>query len=40
VAEIESLDNRKVIEKVVSLTIPGLDAERHLVCMQAAPAGS
>lgn len=39
VAEIEGLDNRDVIEKVVSLTIPGLDAERHLVCMQAAPAG-
>lgn len=39
VAEIEGLDNRNVIEKVVSLTIPGLDAERHLVCMQAAPAG-
>jgi 16S rRNA (guanine527-N7)-methyltransferase len=39
VAEIEGLDNRNVIEKVVSLTIPGLDAERHLVCMQAAPVG-
>ena len=39
VTEIESLDNRDVIEKVVSLTIPGLDAERHLVCMQASPAG-
>jgi 16S rRNA (guanine527-N7)-methyltransferase len=39
VAEIESLENRKVIEKVVSLTIPGLDAERHLVCMHRAPAG-
>jgi 16S rRNA (guanine527-N7)-methyltransferase len=39
VAEIEGLDNRNVIEKVVSLTIPGLAAERHLICMQAAPAG-
>jgi len=39
VAEIESLDDRKVIEQVVPLTIPGLDAERHLVCMQTAPAG-
>jgi 16S rRNA (guanine527-N7)-methyltransferase len=39
VAEIEALDNRNVIEKVVSLTVPGLDAERHLVCMRAAPAG-
>jgi 16S rRNA (guanine527-N7)-methyltransferase len=39
VAEIESLHNRNVIEQVVSLTIPGLEAERHLVCMQAAPAG-
>jgi 16S rRNA (guanine527-N7)-methyltransferase len=39
VAEIESLDNRSVIQQVVPLTIPGLDAERHLVCMQAVPAG-
>ena len=39
VAEIESLDDREVIDQVVSLTIPGLDAERHLVCMRAAPAG-
>ena len=39
VAEIESLEDRNVIEKVVSLSIPGLDAERHLVCMQTAPAG-
>lgn len=38
VAEIESLDDRNVIDQVVPLTIPGLGAERHLVCMQAAPA--
>jgi len=35
-AEIEGLDNRAVIDKVVSLSVPGLDAERHLVCMHAA----
>jgi 16S rRNA (guanine527-N7)-methyltransferase len=39
VAEIESLDDRQVIEQVVPLTVPGLDAERHLVCMQAPQAG-
>ena len=39
VAEIESLDDRQVIEQVISLAVPGLGAERHLVCMQAPPTG-
>jgi 16S rRNA (guanine527-N7)-methyltransferase len=39
VAEIEALEDRNVIEQVVSLTVPGLEAERHLVCMLAPPAG-
>jgi 16S rRNA (guanine527-N7)-methyltransferase len=39
VAEIEALENRDVIEKVITLTVPGLDAERHLVCMLVSPAG-
>jgi 16S rRNA (guanine527-N7)-methyltransferase len=38
VTEIESLDDQEVIEQVVSLKVPGLDAERHLVCLQAPPA--
>ncbi len=32
-AEIESLEDKDVIDDVVSLTVPGLDAERHLVLM-------
>ena len=39
VAEIESLEDRDVIEQVVSLSIPGLEAERHLVCMRGAAGG-
>ena len=39
VTEIESLDDRQVIEQVVPLRVPGLDAERHLVCMRAPQAG-
>jgi len=32
-AEIEGLDDKQVIDEVISLNVPGLDAERHLVCM-------
>ena len=32
-AEIEGLEDKDVIDDVVSLTVPGLDAERHLVLM-------
>jgi len=32
-AEIESLENKDVIDDVVSLHVPGLDADRHLVLM-------
>ncbi len=32
-AEIEGLENKDVIDDVVSLQVPGLDAERHLVLM-------
>jgi 16S rRNA (guanine527-N7)-methyltransferase len=32
-AEIEGLENKDVIDDVVSLHVPGLDAERHLVLM-------
>jgi 16S rRNA (guanine527-N7)-methyltransferase len=41
VAEIEGLDDKSVIEDVLTLHVPGLDAERHLVCMhtQAVAAG-
>ncbi len=35
-AEIEGLDDKSVIEDVVSIHVPGLDAERHLVCMNSA----
>ena len=35
-AEIEGLDDKNVIDEVVSLNVPGLDAERHLVCMHPA----
>lgn len=34
--EIECLDDKDIIEEVVSLKVPGLDAERHLVSMLAA----
>lgn len=34
--EVECLDDKSVIEDVVSLKVPGLDAERHLVIMHAA----
>ncbi len=32
-AEIEGLENKDVIDEVVALQVPGLDAERHLVLM-------
>lgn len=32
-AEIEGLEDKEVIDDVVSLTVPGLDADRHLVMM-------
>ena len=32
-AEIEGLDDKDVIDDVVSLNVPGLDADRHLVLM-------
>ncbi|MGB5259079.1 MAG: 16S rRNA (guanine(527)-N(7))-methyltransferase RsmG [Gammaproteobacteria bacterium] len=32
--EVESLEDKSVISDVVSLKVPGLDAERHLVIMQ------
>lgn len=40
-AEIEGLEDKTVIDNVVTLHVPGLDAERHLVCMHATaqPAG-
>ena len=34
--EVECLDDKSVIDDVVSLKVPGLDAERHLVIMHAA----
>jgi len=34
--EVECLDDKSVIDDVVSLKVPGLDAERHLVVMQVA----
>ena len=34
--EVECLADKSVIEEVVSLKVPGLDAERHLVIMHAA----
>jgi 16S rRNA (guanine527-N7)-methyltransferase len=36
-AEIEGLADKDVIDDVVSLTVPGLDAERHLVLMHPIP---
>ena len=40
-AEIECLEDKSVIHDVVTIHVPGLDAERHLVCMQTVtePAG-
>ena len=38
--EVESLDDKSVISDVVSLKVPGLDAERHLVIMQPQVNGS
>ena len=35
VTEIECLENKEVIDEVIPLNVPGLDAERHLVCMHA-----
>ncbi len=32
--EVESLEDKSVIDDVVALKVPGLDAERHLVIMQ------
>jgi len=34
--EVECLDDKSVIDDVVTLKVPGLDAERHLVIMHAA----
>jgi 16S rRNA (guanine527-N7)-methyltransferase len=34
--EVECLDDKSVIDDVVALKVPGLDAERHLVIMHAA----
>ena len=34
--EVECLDDKSVIDEVVALKVPGLDAERHLVIMHAA----
>jgi len=34
--EVECLDDKTVIDEVVTLKVPGLDAERHLVIMHAA----
>jgi 16S rRNA (guanine527-N7)-methyltransferase len=34
--EVECLDDKSVIDEVVTLKVPGLDAERHLVIMHAA----
>ncbi len=39
-AEIEGLDDKTVIDDVVPLNVPGLDAERHLVLMHPAGAGA
>ncbi len=38
--EVESLEDKSVISDVVSLKVPGLDAERHLVIMQPPVNGS
>jgi 16S rRNA (guanine527-N7)-methyltransferase len=35
-AEIEGLKDKSVIEDVFKINVPGLDAERHLVCMNMA----
>jgi 16S rRNA (guanine527-N7)-methyltransferase len=34
--EIECLEDKGVVDDVISLKVPGMDAERHLVCMHAA----
>ena len=33
--EIECLEDKDVVDEVISLKVPGMDAERHLVCMRA-----
>ena len=38
--EVESLEDKSIISDVVSLKVPGLDAERHLVKMQPVVNGS
>jgi len=38
--EVESLEDKSIISDVVSLKVPGLDAERHLVKMQPLVNGS
>lgn len=38
--EVESLEDKSIITDVVSLKVPGLDAERHLVKMQPVVNGS
>ena len=38
--EVESLEDKSVISDVISLKVPGLDAERHLVIMNPQASGS
>jgi 16S rRNA (guanine527-N7)-methyltransferase len=33
--EIECLEDKDVVDEVIPLKVPGMDAERHLVCMRA-----
>ena len=32
--EVECLQDKEIIDEIVALKVPGLDAERHLVIMQ------
>jgi 16S rRNA (guanine527-N7)-methyltransferase len=34
--EVECLEDKAVLDEVITLKVPGLDAERHLVSMHAA----
>ncbi len=34
--EIECLEDKDVVDEVIPLKVPGMDAQRHLVCMHAA----
>ncbi|MGD2137991.1 MAG: 16S rRNA (guanine(527)-N(7))-methyltransferase RsmG [Gammaproteobacteria bacterium] len=38
--EIECLEDREVIDEVIALKVPGLDAERHLVCLRTTGAAA